>query len=81
MSSQELSAYAYFATIVISVILLYYYIWYVHTDKRRGEDYEKFGNLAIRDSLQDDVIEELDNSNRDQKDPNEANTKKRVTHD
>jgi cbb3-type cytochrome c oxidase CcoQ subunit len=56
MDIKVVSAYLYVASIVISVIFLYWYIWFLHTDKRRGEDYEKYGRLALDDDHIDDKL-------------------------
>jgi len=53
----ELAGYAYYITIIVLAIGLLYYIWYVHTDKSRGEDYEKYGRLALDDRIDDDFVE------------------------
>jgi len=57
MNIQELAAYAYVSALGISAAFLYWYIWYVHTDKKRGEDYEKYGRLALDDEITDSLIE------------------------
>jgi len=53
-----LQAYAYFLLTVGMVVMLYWYIYYVHTGKKRGEDYERFSNLALNDGLDDEIVEE-----------------------
>jgi cytochrome c oxidase cbb3-type subunit 4 len=60
MSIQELAGYGYVMAIGISAVFLYWYIWYVHTDKSRGEDYEKYGRLALDDEITDSLIEKKD---------------------
>lgn len=56
--STHLAGYMYFIGIVACVVFLYWYIWFLHTDKRRGEDYEKYARLALDDdSINDNLIE------------------------
>lgn len=50
----EFTAYIYIASIVLCAVFLYWYIWFLHTDKRRGEDYEKYSRLALDDDHIDD---------------------------
>lgn len=56
MEFQVIAAYLYYIAIAISGVFLYWYIWYLHTDKRRGEDYEKYGRLALDDDHIDDKL-------------------------
>jgi cytochrome c oxidase cbb3-type subunit 4 len=55
-----LQAYAYFGVTILLVVMLYGYIYYVHTDKKRGEDYERFADLALHDGLDDDPVQEYE---------------------
>lgn len=57
MDIGTLQAYTYFIVTILLVVMLYWYIYYVHTGKKRGVDYEKYSNLALNDSLNDDTIE------------------------
>ena len=57
MDISTIQAYVYFAVSILLVVFLYYYIWYVHTDKKRGEDYERFGRLALDDQLTDTPVQ------------------------
>lgn len=57
MSIDEIAGHAYVFALFISVVFLYWYIWHVHTDKKRGEDYEKYGRLALDDEITDNPIE------------------------
>jgi cytochrome c oxidase cbb3-type subunit 4 len=65
MSIQELAGYGYVAALGISVLFLYWYIWHVHTDKKRGQDYEKYGRLALDDEITDSPIEKKDEKKGD----------------
>ena len=49
MDFTVIAGYLYFLAIAVCAIFLYWYIWFLHTDKRRGEDYEKYGRLALDD--------------------------------
>jgi cytochrome c oxidase cbb3-type subunit 4 len=42
---------------VVFVIGLYAYIVYLYRGKKRGEDYEKYSDLALNDTLDDELIE------------------------
>ncbi|MGP1560533.1 MAG: CcoQ/FixQ family Cbb3-type cytochrome c oxidase assembly chaperone [Helicobacteraceae bacterium] len=53
MQFQEIVGYLYVFGIVACVIFLYWYIYFLHTDKRRGEDYEKYSRLALDDDRLD----------------------------
>jgi len=57
-----IQAYVYFAVTVLLVVFLYYYIWYVHSDKKRGEDYERYGRLALDDQLTDTPVQKREES-------------------
>ncbi len=42
------------------VVVLYSYWFYMRSRQKKGEcDYEKYANLALDDSLQDDVLERV----------------------
>jgi len=60
-----------FGTILL-VLMMYGYIWYLYTGKKRGVDYEKYSNLALNDELDDTLV---DASYRPEED-NEKNAKK-----
>jgi len=57
MEIRELQAYAYFFMTVAFVIGLYAYIVYLYRGKSRGEDYERYSDLALKDTLDDELIE------------------------
>lgn len=51
---------AYFIATLLFVIFLYSYIVYLYKSQRSGKvDYEKYGKLAINDSLDDEPIESM----------------------
>ena len=72
MDLGTLQAYAYFGVTILLVAILYGYIYYVHTDKKRGEDYERFADLALNDGLDDALVEE----NKERKLPNSKEKEK-----
>jgi cytochrome c oxidase cbb3-type subunit 4 len=57
MEIRELQGYAYFLMTVVFVIGLYAYIVYLYRGKNRGEDYEKYSDLALKDTLDDELVE------------------------
>jgi len=57
-----IQGYVYFAVTILLIVFLYYYIWYVHTDKKRGEDYERFGRIALDDQLTDTPVEKRESA-------------------
>lgn len=48
---------------VVFVIGLYTYIVYLYRGKSRGEDYERYSDLALKDNLDDELIEAKDGGN------------------
>lgn len=49
----------YCVTTFFLVIFLYGYIFSLYTRQRKGiEDYEKYGYLALKDNLDDEIIDE-----------------------
>ena len=56
----SIQGYAYFFSTLVMVVGLYYYIWYLYKGKERGQDYEKYSNLALNDELTDEIIDERD---------------------
>ena len=50
---------AYFVITILLVVFLYGYIFSMYSRQRRGvEDYERYADLALKDNLDDEVIEE-----------------------
>lgn len=57
---QTIQAYGFFALLVFMVVVLYGYWFYMRSRQKKGEcDYEKYANLALDDSLQDEVLERV----------------------
>jgi len=57
---KEVQGYLYFGMTVVFVIGLYWYIVYLYKGKERGVDYEKYSDLALNDSLDDEILEATD---------------------
>ena len=58
MSIAEYQAYGYFGLTVFLVIVLYSYIYHLYsTDKKKGgHDYESYGNIALKDDIDDTPV-------------------------
>lgn len=57
---------AYLFSTIFLVIWLYSYIVYLYrAEKRHGVDYERYGMLALNDSLYDEVIESCKHDSND----------------
>jgi cytochrome c oxidase cbb3-type subunit 4 len=57
----EYQGYLYFFGVMISAIGLYTYVLHLYRSEKRGEiDYEKYSNLALRDNIDDELVEEND---------------------
>jgi len=58
MGIAELQAYAYLIGTVIAVVVLYSYVVYLYKSEKSGEkDYEKYGKLALDDSIDSKPLE------------------------
>ena len=61
----------YIFSIVFLCFWLYSYIFYLYRAKKtRGMDYEKYSNLALKDSLNDTPVESMDIDNTKEGDNN-----------
>ena len=58
MDIAQLQAFGFFAFTAILVIVLYSYIYHLYSKKRDadGIDYEKYGNMALRDDIDDTPV-------------------------
>lgn len=66
MDIGTIQAYAYFFFTAFLVVVLYAYIYHLYSSQRKGErDYEKYGNIALHDEINDQPIEKI--SNNDEK--------------
>ncbi|MDU7693230.1 MAG: cytochrome c oxidase, cbb3-type, CcoQ subunit [Helicobacter sp.] len=58
MDIDSIRAFAYVGITILLVVFLYAYIFSLYRRQKQGlEDYEKYGKLAINDSLDDEVID------------------------
>ncbi|PAF44880.1 cytochrome c oxidase, cbb3-type, CcoQ subunit [Helicobacter sp. 11S02596-1] len=61
-SLEVIRAIAYVVATILLVIFLYAYIASMYINQRKGiVDYEKYANLALKDNLDDEVIEPREN--------------------
>ncbi len=66
MDIRELQGYASFFMTIFLVIMLYGYIIYLYRSEKNGErDYEKYGNIALDDSISSKPIEDKPASQRE----------------
>ncbi|WP_104697100.1 MULTISPECIES: cytochrome c oxidase, cbb3-type, CcoQ subunit [unclassified Helicobacter] len=50
---------AYFVITILLVIFLYSYIFSIYRREKMGkQDYERYANLALKDNLTDELVEE-----------------------
>lgn len=68
MTIQDIQGYGmFFATIVLTV-LLYWYILYLYRSEKKGErDFEKYGRIALDDSIGTPPVEEKTASEKDRR--------------
>ncbi len=61
MDIAQLQAYGYFALTFLLVVVLYSYIYHLYTKKRDadGIDYEKYGDMALKDDIDDTPVSAL----------------------
>lgn len=65
---RELQAYGYFVLLVVMVVLLYGYWFHLKKSEKSGRrDYEKYSNLALKDELRDDILENVSTNNNNAK--------------
>ncbi|CZE47752.1 cytochrome c oxidase, cbb3-type, CcoQ subunit [Campylobacter geochelonis] len=63
---RELQAYGYFILIVSLSIGLYAYYYHLYKSEKTGRrNYEKYGKLALDDSLEDEVLESVPSQDND----------------
>jgi cytochrome c oxidase cbb3-type subunit 4 len=66
MDIREIQGYASFFMTMFLVIMLYGYIIHLYRSEKKGErDYEKYGNIALDDSITSTPIEDKPASQRD----------------
>jgi len=60
MNLAEIQSYTYLIMTIIMVGVLYSYILYLYRSEKKGEkDYEKYGNIALDDSINSKPIEDM----------------------
>ncbi|EAK0815013.1 cytochrome c oxidase, cbb3-type, CcoQ subunit [Campylobacter fetus] len=65
---RELQVYGYFVLLVAMVVLLYGYWFHLKKSEKSGRrDYEKYSNLALKDELRDDILENVSTNNNNAK--------------
>lgn len=66
MDIRELQGYASFFMTIFLVIMLYGYIIYLYRSEKNGDrDYEKYGNIALDDSITSTPVEDKPASQRE----------------
>ena len=58
MDIAQLQAYGYFVLTLLLVVALYGYIYHLYSKKKDadGIDYEKYGNMALKDDIDDTPV-------------------------
>ena len=63
---REIQAYAYVVATVFLVVVMYSYLYHLYRAEKKGtRNYEKYGNLALHDSIDDAPIEDRTSSNKE----------------
>ena len=58
MDIVQLQGYAYFVLVVLLVVILYSYIYHLYSSEKKGtKDFEKYGNIALNDEIDDTPVE------------------------
>jgi len=66
MDIRDIQGYASFFMTIFFVLMLYWYIIYLYRSEKKGErDYEKYGNIALDDSITSIPIEDKTASQRE----------------
>ena len=66
MDIRDIQGYASFFMTIFLVVVLYWYIFHLYRSEKKGErDYEKYGNIALDDSITSTPIESKKASERD----------------
>lgn len=64
----NIQAYTYLGIVILLAIFLYGYIYYLYSRQKSGhKDFEKYGDLALRDDIHDAPVEGI-SKNKDKKD-------------
>jgi cytochrome c oxidase cbb3-type subunit 4 len=66
MDIRELQGYGTLLMTILLVIILYWYIMYLYRSEKKGErDFEKYGRIALDDSIDTPPVEDKVASQRD----------------
>ncbi len=65
---EQLRVYLYIIGTGIAVVIFYYYIIHLYRSEKKGKkDYEKYGNLALDDELDSQILEKNPKLENDKK--------------
>ena len=68
MTIQEIQGYSMFFMSILMAVLLYWYIFYLYRSEKRGErNFEKYGRIALDDSIGTPPVEEKSASEEDRR--------------
>lgn len=63
---REIQGYGFFAFVVVAVALLYGYYFHLYKSERSGRrNYEKYSDLALKDSIDEEILESSDNAKKE----------------
>jgi len=63
---REIQAYAYVVATVFLVVMMYSYLYHLYKAEKKGtRNYEKYGNIALNDNIDDAPIETRTPSNKE----------------
>jgi len=66
MDIRDIQGYASFFMTIFFVVMLYWYIVYLYRSEKKGErDFEKYGNIALDDSISSTPVEKQSASQRE----------------
>lgn len=68
MDIATLQRYGFFFFTAFLVAVLYGYIYHLYSAQKKGKrDYEKYGNLALNDDINDPLVEEISKNDQSKK--------------
>jgi len=68
MSIQDIQGYGMFFLTIFLTVILYWYIAYLYRSEKKGErDFEKYGRIALDDSIGTPPVEEKSASEKDRR--------------
>lgn len=63
---REIQGYGFFAFVVVTVALLYGYYFHLYKSERSGRrNYEKYSDLALKDGIDEEILESSDNAKKE----------------